>query len=213
MFTLLKWRPELELGVDMMDRHHRGMVGLCGAIWEKVGTRRGAAPASDLFFDLVKLTAMHFEAEEELMRRSDYPGRMDHQDRHHELSLLLKSWESRARHQNLPLNSSLLNHLTQWVENHILGSDKGFSRFLLGQPGGDPTDPTMEPSRLTDRVHPRGRAIFVQDPVDGRPVPAGESRLIGQSTVAFKTVSCHRFTQAQTARRHFNRTVARIKHL
>lgn len=181
MQKILKWRPELVLGVDMMDRHHRGMVELCGAILEKTGSREGTASAVNLFFDLVKLTAMHFEAEEELMRRSDYPGRMDHQDRHHELSLLLQSWEARARHRNLPLNPSFLNHLSQWVENHILGSDKGFSRFLLGRHGEDPTDPS-------------------------------NGKLIGQPAVALKTVSCHRFTQTQPARRHFYRSVARIKH-
>lgn len=182
MIKFVKWRPELVLGVDMMDRHHRDMLGLCGAILEKTGSREGTSPAADLFFDLVKLTAMHFEAEEELMRRSDYPGRMDHQDRHHEMSLLLKSWEARARHRNLPLNSSFLNHLTQWVENHILGSDKGFSRFLLGQQGGDPTEPN-------------------------------NGKSINQPAVAFKTVSCHRFTQAQPIRCHFNRPITRIKHL
>lgn len=185
LFTAVKWRPELELGVDMMDRHHRGMVGLCGTILEKAGSRGGAATAGDLFLELVRLTAMHFEAEEELMRRSDYPGRMDHQDRHHELSLLLKSWESRARRRDLTLNSSFLQHLNQWVENHILGSDKGFSRFLLGREGQDPTEPTRQ----------------------DRP-PCS----IRQAPVTFKPVSCDRFTQPQSGRRRFNRPFTRIEH-
>lgn len=140
MIKIVTWRSELELGVDMMDRHHRGMVNLCGAISDRAGTRGKAGTVSDLFLELVGLTAMHFGAEEELMRRSDYPGRMDHQDRHHELSVLLHSWERRARQRDLHLNASFLQHLNQWIENHILGSDKGFSRFLLGRDGGDPTE-------------------------------------------------------------------------
>ncbi len=146
MLTELKWRPELELGVDMMDRHHRGMVNLCGAIFDKSRSRGGTAAATNFYCDFVRLTAMHFEAEEELMRRSDYPGRMDHQDRHHELSLLLKSWEKRNLQRGITLNPFFLQHLNRWIENHILGSDKGFSRFLLGQRGSDPTEPTASQS-------------------------------------------------------------------
>lgn len=186
MFKAVKWRPELELGVDMMDRHHRSMVGLCGAIFEKVGSKGGTTASADIFLELVGLTAMHFQSEEELMRRSDYPGRMDHLDRHHELSLLLKSWESRARRRDLPLNPAFLQHLNQWVENHILGSDRGFSRFLLGQQGGsDPTEPT-----------------------DRKKIPC----LIRQAPVTFKPVSCDRFAQAQPGRRRFHGSVTRVEH-
>jgi hemerythrin len=184
MFKAVIWRPELELGVDMMDRHHRGMVRLCGAILETAGTRTGTMAAGNLFLELVGLTAMHFEAEEELMRRSQFPGRMDHQDRHHELSLLLQSWEIRARRAR-PLNSSFLQHLNQWVENHILGSDKGFSRFLLGREGQDPTEPSAQKK---------------------------EACLIRQTSVPFKPVSCDRFAQSQTIRRRFNRSLTRIEH-
>lgn len=127
----LLWRPELELGVDMMDRHHRQMVTLCEAIRNRVHGRVRHKDAADVFSQLVGFTAMHFEAEEELMRRSAYPGRMDHQDRHHELSLHLKSWDDRARRKDCPLSSLFVSRLEMWVQNHILGSDRGFSRFLL----------------------------------------------------------------------------------
>ena len=184
MIKTLIWRPELELGVDMMDRHHRGMVDLCGAISERSMSRGGGTSAGDLFLELVRLTAMHFGAEEELMRRSDYPGRMDHQDRHHELSRLLKFWESRALRRELTLNAAFLQHLNQWLENHILGSDRGFSRFLLGQEGTDPTDPCA------------GR----------RPCS------VRKAAVSFKTVTCDRYAQAQPGRRLVHRSVAGIEH-
>lgn len=127
----LLWRPELELGVDMMDRHHRQMVALCNAVRDRVIGHRGQKNAADIFSQLVGFTAMHFEAEEELMRRSAYPGRMDHQDRHHELAMHLKSWDDRARRRDCPLSSTFVARLEIWVQNHILGSDRGFSRFLL----------------------------------------------------------------------------------
>lgn len=132
----LLWRPELELGVDMMDRHHHHMVTLCETIRERVNERAKHKDAADVFSQLVGYTAMHFEAEEDLMRRSAYPGRMDHQDRHHELSLRLKSWDERARRRDCPLSSSFVARLEMWVQNHILGSDRGFSRFLLNSNDG-----------------------------------------------------------------------------
>jgi hemerythrin len=88
---------------------------------------------------------MHFEAEEELMRRSAYPGRMDHQDRHHELSLHLKAWDDRARRRDCPLSSAFVSRLEVWVQNHILGSDRGLSRFLLN---GDNSAVTMRESAV-----------------------------------------------------------------
>jgi hemerythrin len=139
----LLWRPELELGVDMMDRHHRQMVALCGAIRDRVTGRSKSRETAGLFSQLVGFTAMHFEAEEELMRRSAYPGRMDHQDRHHELSLHLKAWDDRARRRDCPLSSAFVSRLEVWVQNHILGSDRGLSRFLLN---GDNSAVTMRES-------------------------------------------------------------------
>lgn len=214
MFSAVKWRPELELGVDMMDRHHRGMVGLCGAMTEKAGARGGAAAVGDLFLEFAGLTAMHFEAEEELMRRSGYPGRMDHQDRHHELSLLLKSWEHRARRRIQTLNPSFLQHLNQWVENHIVGSDRGFSRFLLGQKGSDPTEPAPphKGTRLAQTNRQKGREKSGGPGVCQGPGPTGNCRLIRQAPVAFKPVSCDRFAQTQPGRRLFDGPVTRVEH-
>jgi hemerythrin len=182
VYKAVRWRPELELGIDMMDRHHREMVGLCGALVDKAGSRAGLAAAGNLFLQLLDLTKMHFEAEEDLMRRSDYPGRTDHQDRHHELSLLLKSWEKRAR----SLNTSFVQHLDQWVENHILGSDKGFSRYLLDREGHDPTEPI-----------PRRRGAYS----------------VRQTPVPFKPISCDRLAQPQPFRRRFDRPLRRFEHV
>ena len=168
----------------MMDRHHHSMVDLCGAISERSMGRGGGTPAGDLFLELVRLTSMHFGAEEELMRRSDYPGRMDHQDRHHELSRLLKYWETRALRRELTLNAAFLQHLNQWLENHILGSDRGFSRFLLGQEGADPTD------RRAGR----------------RPCS------VRKAAVSFQAVARDCYAQAQPSRRFFHRSVAGLEH-
>lgn len=190
MIKVLGWRSELELGVDMMDRHHREMVGLCSAL-DQANARGRIGEALDFLTDLVGYVGMHCEAEEELMRRSSYPGRMDHQDRHHEMGMVLKSWEYRARQRTLPLNAIFVNRLGDWVESHILGSDKGFSRFLLDQEGEDPT------------------ALPIRRKSSGL-----KSRrcLGGKTTVPFQPISSDRFTQTQPGRRHFNRPVAGLIH-
>jgi hemerythrin len=183
------WRSEFNLGVDMMDRHHREMVSLCDAVADRANTQGEVPQAVNLLAELVGYVRMHCEAEEELMRRFCYPGRMDHQDRHHEMGVLLKSWEVRARRQKQAINTAFLLRLSQWVESHILGSDRGFSRFLLDHVGADPT------------ALPRRR----------KAIDVNESRCsVGKSTVAFQSTSCDRFAQTQTSRGRFNRFVAGV---
>lgn len=187
----LEWRSELELGVDMMDRHHREMVGLCSAV-ERASVRGATKEAVDFLTDLVGYVGMHCEAEEELMRQSGYPGRMDHQDRHHDTGRVLKNWEDRARRRTLPLNAAFAIRLGHWVENHILGSDKGFSRFLLDQEGADPTTLPLRKKSNGSKSRPC---------------------LVGKAPVPFQSISSDRFTQTQPGRRHVNRAIAGLIHL
>ena len=79
---------------------------------------------------MVFYTVSHFEAEESLMKKYDYPGYEEHKSIHQKITQQVLSFQKKIQEGDVDLTEELMTFLKDWLIDHILGVDKKYSDYL-----------------------------------------------------------------------------------
>lgn len=130
---MIRWRPELELGVRVLDTHHRRLVALTLEVYEKA--RGGASQAEVLkrLRALIDFAAWHFGFEESVMAETGFREKAAHGEQHGELLGQLQRFAGRVETGAAgPLHSArTFAFLDAWVMRHILLTDRCLAEYLV----------------------------------------------------------------------------------
>jgi hemerythrin len=133
---MIKWTPELAVGIEEIDAQHqelfrraeRFITGLAEPNRQDVG----------ILLSYLRLYCVtHFGAEESWMRQVYYPGYDRHKSEHdgfiEHILELTREHERRGSPGLEPLRVG--TWLERWLENHVSGTDREFARFVLSRGG------------------------------------------------------------------------------
>jgi hemerythrin len=79
---------------------------------------------------LVGYTMNHFADEESLMKEYGYPDRISHKLEHEEFRDKLLKFVEAYLQGSTPLTVELLAYLVEWLEKHMIGTDKKYQQFF-----------------------------------------------------------------------------------
>jgi hemerythrin-like metal-binding protein len=132
---MISWKPSIATGVPEIDGQHKALFTHAGRFEAAVTAREPNDRLAELFGFLIQYVAEHFEAEERLMRETDYPGLAEqvsqHADFKRRLHSLVPHWESEGGSTTLLL--ALAGFLDLGLRDHITSSDQRFADFLRGR--------------------------------------------------------------------------------
>ncbi|MBF0145408.1 MAG: hemerythrin family protein [Magnetococcales bacterium] len=83
-----------------------------------------------VFRDLKAYTQYHFNAEEELFARMDYPRKEEHMKEHRQLILGLDELKSKVSGRKISYSVDLQFFLLDWLFNHINRHDLKYKEFF-----------------------------------------------------------------------------------
>lgn len=136
------WDNKFNTGVDVVDEQHRRLVDLVNRLGSISAHLTGTEELGAILTELANYTVYHFNTEEDLMKQ--YAVDSAHQDIHvkaHQhftnqvmvaAKILLGSTDV-----NNQLVAPLLKYLTNWLVQHILGSDARMGKEILALQAGD----------------------------------------------------------------------------
>ena len=129
------WTPNLEVGVEVMDSGHRGLIELYNSIRDASQLKDRAWTAL-LLERLGNATTAHFHDEETLMLGINYAHAAVHKDEHR---MLLEEFahqvdEWRDRHNSAEL---LCRFLYGWLLGHIVAMDIQLGEAIKDAAGTD----------------------------------------------------------------------------
>lgn len=126
------WKSEYALGVEPIDSQHkelfRRLERLSGAV--RQGEAQGRLRETMNF--LSAYVDWHFDDEQKLMDRSDYPDREAHREFHQGFQQELASFRRGLLDEGFTEGQAgeLLERLSGWLVEHILGEDQKVKVFL-----------------------------------------------------------------------------------
>ena len=131
--TLFVWDAKYKLNIAEIDRQHQKLFALFNDLYNAMQDGQGHAVIDKVLTGVVDYTAYHFEAEEKLLRQHGYVDEALHRAEHAKLAEQAKALVAKHRAGEAKVTLATLKFLCDWLNNHILGSDKKFAPFLIAR--------------------------------------------------------------------------------
>ena len=136
--TLIKpitcWQQEYNTGNSQVDRQHQQLFEIVNALHDAVVTKKNVYTIQELLEALANHTIEHFQTEEALMMRVDYPDYDRHKQTHDGLLSKVDRLLLKFRDRNTEaVTTEITQFLTEWLAHHIKGEDKKMIQFFQNQ--------------------------------------------------------------------------------
>ncbi|WP_038037020.1 bacteriohemerythrin [Thermopetrobacter sp. TC1] len=130
----LEWQDAFNTGIDLIDRQHQILVRAINLL--SMGLEQGCEKdlMDDIFHTLADYTATHFADEERLFTEASFPEAEAHK-RTHEMFLQRLNELKAKFDQGGDTAQEVLVFLVDWLKNHILGTDRKYIPYVLGEGG------------------------------------------------------------------------------
>ncbi len=128
---LIDWKPEFSVEIPSIDAEHRKLIDYVNELHEAMRAGKSAEILGKVVKGLVDYTKTHFAREEKLMKDHGY-GELDRHAGEH-AALIKQVGDVVARfeaNKTTGLSIEVSTFLRDWLQKHILGTDKRYSAHL-----------------------------------------------------------------------------------
>ena len=129
----LIWKDAYSVGIDSIDQQHKKLVNLINHLQTAIDYSTGEQFERDALDELVDYTKTHFSYEEGLMRDNDYRDFEAHKAQHEEMFKKVGEVLAEYEKDQDTAMSNAVKYLKGWLINHINGTDKQYSSYLIGK--------------------------------------------------------------------------------
>ena len=127
---LLRWGNYFSVGVNEIDREHRGLIQLLNRLDTDVRAGADREVLSTTLRHVVAEAEAHFQNEEGLMAARGYPELKSHKAEHDLLLAQVKEFAAEFDAGRAELSESMTTYLKDWLRNHLSITDRRLCRFL-----------------------------------------------------------------------------------
>ena len=128
--ALVTWDQSYSVSVRRMDEQHQKLFALINALHDAMRQGKGQAAVQDTVRELAAYTVTHFRAEEELLRKSNYPGLVAHQMEHRKYLAKVNQLVEDTKAGRIASSISVLGFLKEWLADHIRRTDRSYAAYL-----------------------------------------------------------------------------------
>ncbi|MCX6136111.1 MAG: bacteriohemerythrin [Ignavibacteriales bacterium] len=127
----IEWRPEFSVGIPTIDAQHVKLVQLINKLYDGMMRGSGQNVLGGVLGELEQYAKTHFALEERLLNGFGYPEYRQHKAEHDKLTTQVDQYVNAYDAGKGQLSMEVLMFLKNWLENHILATDKQYSHFLI----------------------------------------------------------------------------------
>lgn len=118
------WTPDLEVGIEEIDEQHRQLFSLAGDFYTGLQKGAGREILAKMLEDLTTYAGLHFITEEGYLQ--GHPNLMQHRQLHYSFIKQLNQFERDYLHGDISLAINIVIFATNWLREHIPGTDKQY---------------------------------------------------------------------------------------
>lgn len=129
--TYIVWVENMSVGISTFDEEHKIMFDMINDFYNNIKKRPNSENIDKLFNDIKTFATNHFESEEKLMIKYDYPEYESHKEEHEQFMLKIEEIGEKLRNKRLILSFDITNYIKQWITTHVDTIDKRYCEFLI----------------------------------------------------------------------------------
>ena len=126
----IAWKAEYSVGIESLDNDHKKLISLLNQFTTAYEYAMSEVYERQALDDLLDYTKYHFAREEKLMQSNDYPDFFSHKEQHKAMIKEVEVFVEKYNKQGHQALDEVSTFLTQWLINHINGTDKKYSEHL-----------------------------------------------------------------------------------
>jgi hemerythrin len=128
------WKDEFNLGHDWVDAQHRRLFELVSGLVEACADGSDTIKLKGTLDFLVNYTVHHFEDEEALQLKYNYPGHERHKRLHDDFKIAVGGLVEKFTKggSSAELSSDVNRIVVRWLVNHIQREDKRIGEHIKG---------------------------------------------------------------------------------
>ena len=129
--VLIVWKPEYNLGIPVVDEQHRGIVSTINSLYYGLQNKHGDNMLKPVIGMIYEYTYLHFDIEEDFLKKCEFPELEHHQELHMELKdTVFKTGKSSLSNQD---PYEFMEFLKKWWIDHICDKDRVFRDYLASR--------------------------------------------------------------------------------
>jgi len=128
---MFQWQDTYNTGVTLMDQQHRRLVDLINQLFQCMKDGGDRMMVGEIVDELVNYTITHYRAEEEMLKKHNYPHLEAHQVIHKNFVVKIGTLAERLKAGERMPPTDIFNFLKDWLVSHIEKQDRdGYGKFL-----------------------------------------------------------------------------------
>lgn len=128
--ALLNWKDEYSVNIKEIDTQHKKLIEMINQLHDAMKEQRGKEALKPVLQQLITYCGTHFAVEEKLMLAHAYPEFNEHRDKHLKMTQKVRALQEDVNSGKASITIEVMNFLKDWLDKHILGTDKKYSPYL-----------------------------------------------------------------------------------
>jgi len=126
----IQWKSEYSVGIKHIDDDHKKLISLLNQFSIAYDYAMSESFEKEALDELVSYTKYHFEREEVLLQEHNYPDFEAHKAQHQVMIAQVEKFVQLYQEKGHDALDEISSFLTDWLINHINGTDKQYSHHL-----------------------------------------------------------------------------------
>ena len=131
--ALIKWDDRLKVNVATFDNQHKKLVDLTNELHTAMAQGKGKEVMGKIINELLNYTETHFKTEERYFDLYNYPGALAQKKEHAYFVEKVAEFRDQYQKGQVGMTVGVMDFLSKWLVNHIMGTDKKYSSFFQGK--------------------------------------------------------------------------------
>lgn len=129
---LIHWKNSFEIDQGIIDEQHQKLIRLINDLYTAFYEGQANKVIEAIIVELEAYTRYHFETEEALFSGIGFDQEAKHLQQHRFFEEKIKHFKEDFINEDLRLSYEIMNFLRDWLQNHILDSDKKYIPYIGG---------------------------------------------------------------------------------
>jgi len=127
---LIEWDNAFSVGNQQIDEHHKKFFLIINSLYDSMKTGEREEVLLTVLREMKQYAEYHFKAEESLMKMYSFPDYSNHKAEHEEAIQKVNKFMVDYERREDKLAIDVLNFLSNWLQNHILQTDRKYIPFI-----------------------------------------------------------------------------------
>ena len=123
---LFDWKDNYSMGIAEIDTQHQKLFDIINHLYDLMRQSQAVTLIKPILQELTDYAAYHFSTEEKYFVKFQYPEMESHIREHLAYKQKINDFVLEADHPDGTIPFTLMNFLSDWWVNHIIGVDKHY---------------------------------------------------------------------------------------